>query len=641
MKIARNWLQDYFDDPLPPAEELAELLTFHAFEIEGVEQVGDAWVIDVDVLANRGSDCLCHRGIARELATILGRAFADPLAEPLPEGASCDARIEIEAPELVNRFSIAEVRGVSVGPSPEWLRARLEALGQRSINNVVDATNYVMLSLGQPLHAFDADKPSGETKTLCVRRARAGESITTLTQDTYELSEETLLITDGSDRTPVAIAGIKGGAHAEVDANTRHLILEAANFNYVSVRKTSQRLKLATDASVRFQNQPAPGLTRYALRDVVALITKIAGGTYAGEVDWYPEPKTAPEVTVTLADVNALLGTAFTEDVVEEVLTRFTWTFARTGAGWRVTVPWERSDLRSTPDLVEEIGRIAGYGAITSAALAPTGTTVALDPAFALAERVRQALVAHGFSEILTYPLRQEGGVTLVNALGSDKRAVRDSLLPALAESLERNAYYAPLLGLSDVQLFEIGTVARGLTKDGYADERLMLALGVRLTKKRKGVNADALVAQALAHLEAHLGVVLGTPIEEQVREGVVEIDLAELLAQVPAPSHYPTPLPQEGGYTPASAYPFVLRDVAVWVPEGTAPEDVAAIIARAGGALLVRCDLFDEFTKDGRTSFAFHLVFQAQDRTLFDEEVGERMAAIERAFVAHSFEVR
>ncbi len=637
MKVLHSWLQDYFDDPLPCAEELAELLTFHSFEIEGVEQVGDEWVIDVDVLANRGSDCLCHRGIACELATILEVPLKDPLALELPEAKPCTARIAIEANELVNRFSIAEVSGVSVGPSPEWLRTRLEALGQRSINSVVDATNFVMLALGQPLHAFDADKLSGDEKILCVRSAQPGESITTLTKDTYELTPETLLITDGNDTTPLAIAGIKGGAHAEVDAKTSNLILEAANFNYVSVRKTSQRLKLSTDASVRFQNQPSPELTRFALRDVVALILDIAGGTRAGEVDWYPTPLERLAVPVALAAINETLGTTLTESEVDAIFTQFAFTAKRTADGWSVTPPLERKDLTCSEDLIEEVGRIAGYRSLASLPLDEGRTEVAVHPLYALSERIRHLLVGAGFSEVMTYTLREKGAVELTNALASDKNFVRDSLTPGIEEALARNSYYAPLLGREDISVFEIGVVATGLTKDGFAQERTMLALGVSLTKKRKGVTADSVLAETLSLLSDELGVSL----DAKAAQGVVEIDLSELVSKLPTPESYPAAPPQTGSYTPYSSYPFVLRDVAVWVPEGTTAGEVESTIREHAGMLLMRCDLFDEFSKESRTSFAFHLVFQAPDRTLTDEEVGASMDALTTVFARHAWEVR
>ena len=274
MKVSYNWLQEYFEEKLPNPGDLGDILTFHAFEIEEIEKVGDDYMIDVDVLPNRSSDCMSHRGIAREISTILDKKMKhDPLeGETLEVDESDKFKVEVKDNELCSRYAIAIIDGVKVGPSPEWLKKYLETLGQRSINNIVEATNYVMLNTGQPLLAFDAEKlKGGEHKKITVRSAKEGEKITTLAGDEYELDKSTLLITDGNSGLPIGIAGVKGGKIAEVDENTKDVVIESAHFNAVSVRKTSQKLKLWTDASTRFQNNPSQHLVGYALADVVEL----------------------------------------------------------------------------------------------------------------------------------------------------------------------------------------------------------------------------------------------------------------------------------------------------------------------------------------------------------------------------------
>lgn len=648
MKVSYNWLQSYFDTPLPKPEELAELLTFHAFEIDGIEEKGSDTLIEVDVLANRGSDCLCHRGIAKEISVIKEVPLkTDPLSNPVaPVGDSTGLSIQVEADELVNRFSLTAVTGVTIGPSPDWLRERLETIGQKSINNIVDATNYVMFNLGQPLHAFDADKISGETKTISVRLARAGEKITTLTKDEYELTESNLLIVDGSDDRPLGIAGIKGGIEAEVTNDTTNIILEAANFNYISVRKTSQNLKLQTDASVRFQNQPARELTRYALCDVAALIMEIAGGEVTGEADWFPEPSQAQTVTATLADINQTLGTSLTIAEVTAILDRFGWQYEMDGDAVSVVVPWERKDIQTAPDVIEEIGRIAGYTTLTSQQL-PKLPTPQLQTRFFWTHTIKQALAELGFSEVMTYALRDHGVVELENALASDKNVLRENLREGLQEAIKRNTYYAPLLGLSEIKIFEIGVVWKGLNqKEGVvyspqpAKEVLTLGLAAAFTKKVKGVTVDDVLTEACQKLESVLGVTLGS----KPAEGVVEINLEKLFEKLPAPTGdkvAPTLTIATEKYQPFSLYPFVLRDIAVWVPESMTADDVSLLIKAQAGELLVRLDLFDEFTKDGRTSYAFHLVFQSMDKTLSDEEINQIMSTVESALVAQGGEVR
>jgi len=640
MKVSYNWLQTYFDASLPEPKKLAELLTFHAFEIEEVVVKSGDTMIDVDVLANRGSDCLCHRGIAREVATITNTSLKyDPLSEPVALKEFSEVAVHIEAKDVVNRFSLAYVTGVKIGPSPAWLKEYLEVIGQKSINNVVDATNYVMFNLGQPLHAFDADKVSGGTKTIGVRLARKGEKITTLTNDEYELSDSNLLIVDGGNDTPLGIAGIKGGKVAEVDADTTNIILEAANFNYVSVRKTSQHLKLQTDASVRFQNQPSRELTVFALRDVVALLLDIAGGVYQGGAEWYPNPQETKQVSVALTSINTTLGTQLATTEVEAIVKRFGWQYELTDDTLKVTPPFERKDLTIEEDVIEEIGRIAGYTKLASKQLEQESFVPTINKSFFYANKIRRLLTGIGFSEVMTYALQDHGVVELENALASDKDHLRDTLLKGVQSTLGRNSYQAPLLGLSKIQLFEIGTVWKGLCEDGRAKEVMMLGIGVIFPKKIKGDTPDEIVQEAIRVLESELNVTIGT----KVAEGMVEISLDKLIEKLPEPTEYEESFAVDTNvrYQPISPYPFVLRDIAVWVPETLSADDVLALIQTKGGELLVRSDLFDEFSKEGRSSYAFHLVFQSHEKTLSDTEVNEIMHIIEESLKEKGGEVR
>ena len=258
-KTSKKWLDTYFEKPLPDADVLADALTFHVAEVE--EVAGDR--IEVGVLPDRASYMLGHRGVAYELSAALDIPLKnDPLREAVPEQPSTE-RLSVTLVEGCARYIGALVTGVKVGPSPAWLKEALEAVGQRSINNVVDATNYVMLNLGQPLHAFDARKLVARdgAYAIAVRRADTDETITTLTGEEFLLPEGTLLIADGNDAgSALGIAGIKGGMKASVDEATVDLVIEAANFDGAAVRKAAQTLKLFTDASSRFQNKPSPAL---------------------------------------------------------------------------------------------------------------------------------------------------------------------------------------------------------------------------------------------------------------------------------------------------------------------------------------------------------------------------------------------
>ncbi len=295
MKVLRDWLKDYIGDGIPETIDIEKLFTFHAFEIEDVDVKEQHTIIDVKVLPDRSSDCLCHRGVAHELAALMGtKLVQDPLREANPLEPKTDKiKVTIENTENCRRFSGALITGVKIGPSPEWLKSRLEALGQRSINNVVDATNYVMLSLGQPLHAYDADKfPHDETGwQFGVRMAHEGEEVTTLSNETFTCTPKVQLIVDATSDAAVGIAGVKGGKYAEIDGESTNIILEGANFDPVVTRRSSQSLKLQTDASKRFENDLPPALTLYGISECVRLILKIAGGVCEGYVDEYPNKK--------------------------------------------------------------------------------------------------------------------------------------------------------------------------------------------------------------------------------------------------------------------------------------------------------------------------------------------------------------
>ena len=332
MKVSKLWLDKFFDAPLPEAAVLADALTFHAFEIDGIEKAGEDAVLDVKVTPNRGHDCLSHRGIAKEISAILKIPFAnDPLAvRPALAPVTTEMSVQIDS-NLCKRYITGYIKGVKVGPSPAWLKERREAVGQRSINNVVDATNFVMFNTGQPLHAFDAhnlwegltfptDGKVRPSQAIGVRLAKEGEVMEALDKKKYTLKDSMLIITAGD--APVGIAGVKGGMPAAIDESTKDIVIESANFDGASVRKTAQALKLRTDASTRFEQGLSPELAAYGMAGVVELIQKLAGGTLAGFVDVYPEPQKPLFANVTVEKVNKVLGTTLTGADIADAFAR-------------------------------------------------------------------------------------------------------------------------------------------------------------------------------------------------------------------------------------------------------------------------------------------------------------------------------
>lgn len=622
MKVSRDWLQTYFNAPLPDAEALRDALTFHSSEVEEMEAVGEDTVMDVKVLPDRAAYALSHRGIARELSAALGQPMdTDPLREaPLDTSAhpSDGITVSIDDPSRCFRFMAVRMGGVKVGPSPDWLKRRLEAVGQRSINNVVDATNYVMLSTGQPLHAFDAEKLMHDGAiSFRVRASSAGETMTALGGTEYQLPEGTLLVTDGVSGTPLGIAGIKGGTAAELTDSTTSIVLEAASFAPTGIRRTAQSLKLFTDASLRFQNGISPELVAYGMRDVVRLIEEIAGGTVTAALDTYPVPAPVrPPVSASISELTAILGLALSMQDITGALDRLALTYAMDGETVTVTPPFERSDLVTREDLAEEVGRIVGYDRVEPVLL-PVPATPVDQAAFRGYERIRDLLVSYGFSEVSTPSFDTEGEILLANPLQSDKPYLRATMRRNLAQALARAKELAPLaIGPeSSVKVFELGTV---FTKEG---EHMAVTLGIA---PLSGKYQPALLEQVQQALSDELG--LTDPVSGE--QGVVEYSLRNVdiatLGQEYAPEARTL-----GMFVPFSPYPFAIRDVAVWVPAEVEESQVSTLILEAVGDLAVRMDRFDRFEKDGRVSYAFRLILQSFERTLSDADIDPAMEKV------------
>lgn len=649
MLVNYNWLKEYVGDALPEPAEVGVLLTAHAFEIEEVEQVGDETVIDVDVLPNRSSDCLCHRGIAREVASILGTDLAhDPLQTPPSLTETDQIQVNIADTDACPRFTASLITGIEVKESPDWLKARLESLGQRSINNIVDATSYVMLAIGQPLHAYDADlfpQVDGAWQ-FGVRYATEGETVELLPEGDsteprqVECRGTELLIIDESSNTPIGLAGVKGGQFAGVHAGTKNVIIEAAHFEPTITRKTARRLGIVIDASKRFENEPSRELPPYAQAEIIKLIKEIAGGEYVGTIDQYHQYKPNPTVPVRVSRTNALLGLKLSTGQVSALI-------ARTGAAVTETDgntlscigPWERTDLNIEVDFIEEVGRLHGLSNIMSVT-PDTSITATVNKRQYYAERVRQALLVAGTSEVITSSFQKKDQVQLQNALASDKSYVRSQLTKNITGVLDANYVHADLIGMPVIQVFEIGTVfdAKGAVSAETVTEHTSLCVGVR-SKGTGYTGKDDKPLQAL--LDVVSGV-LNIPIDWKVEQGVAEVDFDTLIVDLPTPASYePFEKGEDVTFSPISPYPAVSRDIALWVQDGITATQIEEVLRDQAGSLCVRLDLFDEFTKDGRTSYAFRLVFLSMNKTLTDDEVNEVMERLNTAVAERGWEVR
>ncbi|MBU1557818.1 C40 family peptidase, partial [Patescibacteria group bacterium] len=774
MIFSHNWLQKYFENKIPTSDELMVLLNAHSFEVEGVEVKEKDTLIDIDVLPNRSHDCFSYEGIAKEISVLTGLKMKESHVEVVVENglkSSDYISLSVNDSNLIPRATKRIVKDVKVEASPDWLVAFLRSIGQKSINNIVDATNFIMWETGQPVHAFDFDKIAGNgVKEILIRNAENGEKINTLDGAEYELNENVLVISD--KEKALDIAGIKGGSVSGIDENTKTVVLSVCNFNQTNIRKTSRKLGLRTDASLRFENGITPEKVSLAMERLSKLVADLTGGKIAEDiVEVYPRKANPYKVGLSTEEANKKLGTKLSDEEVENILNRFGFefekikplervleiaetfvgvpyesgasvtydapnkfdcssftaylfsqvgiaiprisvdqyvfgkeiskedlkagdlVFANTGlviktgiyketieflpgtkvpegvdhvglylgdgklihtssktekavvedldkaemfkniVGYRrviedenleryvVTAPAERLDLRIKEDLIEEIGRLYGYKNIESV-LPEKVFEPKINKTFYYTNKIRNILTDLGFSEVYTYVFGDRGEVEVQKPLASHLSHLRTNLSGEIQKSLDLNTKNAPLLGLSEVKVFEIGKVFPAI--DG---EYTSFALGVK-AKKQKVIFAS--LGEAIQELNKELGVDLKVKENEQI----IEINFDELIEKLPQPESYKNVLENDDRkilFSKISPYPFMLRDISVFIPNENNGNDVLNIIKENAGELLVQTKLFDTYAPEGgdKTSYAFNLVFQSQEKTLTDEEINKIMEKI------------
>lgn len=634
-------------------------------------------VLDVEIGPNR-PDCLSHLGLARELAIHFGLPLAAPAAGAPAEAGPAAFPVAVEDPEGCPRYTGRLVAGVTVGPSPDWLKRRLEALGLRPINAAVDATNLLLMENGQPLHVFDADLLSG--RRLDVRRARAGESLAGLDGKKHALTPDDLVIADAAG--PVAVAGVVGGVPTGVTEKTKNVFIECARFHPGRVRRTAKRLAARTDSSVRFERGVDPAAQADAARRAAALIVELCGGTAGPLLDTAPAAPARPTVRASAARVNALLGTDHPAAAVDGLLRRVAAEARADGDGWLLTAPSWRHDLNCAPDYAEEVGRHLGFAAIPERA-APARLPVPTDlPVPSLQEELSDALVGLGFQEAMNYDFLSERelgllGVDparpdlarLLNPLSEDWAALR----PSLFGGLLRSAVLNQNRGASGGRLFEAGRV--------FAREGLGVREGTRLAAlwwgserrhwkraapaldvhEARGLAAALLRGRALAEepgagadglfhpkaavtLRAGKAAVgrLGELHPELLRRWdlrgpalALELDL-DLLAAAPGPALR---------HAPVSPFPSVGRDLSFIAPAEAPFGALATALANVNLALLARVELIDVYAganlPPGRQSLTVRLEFSKLDGTLTETDIEGALARLKAAAKTAGFEVR
>jgi phenylalanyl-tRNA synthetase beta chain len=615
-------------------------------------------ILDVEITPNRG-DLLSHFGLAREIAALVGSSRSDGGGQssgpspPLVRGG-----VKITARHECPFYSARRIEDIKVGPSPEWLRAKIEAVGIRSINNIVDISNFVMLELGQPTHAFDADKLKG---SINVRMARDGEKFLALDGKTYSITPETLVIAD--EERAVGIGGVMGGEETGVTTSTRNVLLESAYFLPASIRQTARSLNLPSDASYRFERGVDPEMVLPASRRASDLMRELAGARPAAEIASAGElPPNPPDVSLRYAKCDQLLGIRIAEETADEILKRFGLSKSKNKnrsknkktAAWKI--PSYRRDLQRDVDLVEEIVRAYGVQKIPGTNRSRFTPTSPADISYDLESALRDRLVGRGLVEVRTSKLipRQqmvfaEHPIELRNPLSEDHVALRPSLIGGLLGVLERNVR----AGAEHVAIFELGRVF--LPLNGKEERRLGILLWGflsgsshwRAAEKRrfdffdlKGA-IESIAGPKLSFLRTDRPeLALATEIRlrnssigiagQLVSANAAALDapgavlIAELNLDLILAAHAADRFFQE-----IERFPAVTRDIALLVPETVAHEDVVRLIGESKQPLLESAQLFDLFAGKegsgigaGRKSLAYRLTYRDKSRTLTNEEV-------------------
>ena len=503
MKVVYNWLKEFVEVKASP-EDLRARLSLVGIAVDSIDETVAGPVLDAEITANR-PDCLGHLGIAREVAAIY-RVPLKPLhpnLKEITEKAAGATRVKIEAPELCGRFTARVIRGVKVQPSTDWLRQRLEAIGEKSINNVVDVTNYVMFELGHPLHAFDFDKLAEHQ--LVVRRAQPGEKIKTLDGGEHKLTKDMCVIADA--QRAVSIGGIMGGANSEISLSTKDILIECAWFDPISIRRSAKALGLRTEASYRFERGADPEMTELASRRAAELIQQVAGGEIlAGAVDIYPHREPEKKIELSRKELLRVMGADIPDRDIEQILSALGFHPVRVdsnrGSDGSIAAVWEcravswRQDVTRSIDLIEEVARHYGYDKFPPR-LPPAKIAAHRLPHAEAQDRLCERIVALGYQEIVEIPivdtkrdeLFRSGGLEpalIGNPLAEDAAVMRSSGTVSMLRAIEWNLNH----GQRNLRLFEIGKTYE--LRNGEPVETPVLTLGITGSAREKTIYEGA-----------------------------------------------------------------------------------------------------------------------------------------------------
>ncbi len=625
-------------------ENLVEKLNLRAFET--VDLGGD--VLDITVLPNRFSDAASHWGLAQEIAALYGIQRVNPIGLSTPDRKEVGMfSVRVKDPKLCRRYLSTYVADIKIGPSPDWLKELLEACGIRSINNVVDVMNYVMLEIGQPMHAFDADKIEDG---LIIRKAKAGEKIETLDDIPVTLNAEMLVVAD--IKKPLAIAGIKGGKSSGVSLKTMRLLVTSANYDGTTIYNGARTINLKTDASVRFAHDLSPELAMVGMQRALQLLKEITHGTIYGTVEVYPKKASKKLLAANAKTISRLVGKQFSDAEIQNILESLG--FVREKKLWRV--PPFRTDINASEDIAEEVIRVSGYDALPAVRPAVALGVATEDELIVLKDKLRGFFKGAGVSEVYNYSFvaQDECGISpsgifgltapvaIANPISNQFSHLRDNLAPGLMKNLRDNGRF-----YDEVRMFEIGKIF-GKDSAGAIQEKTVLGVVIaakNATLEMKGI-VDALFGQLgltdyimpdlnleskilnakeALRIESDEHEVLGYmgSLHGIRHSAIAEIDIERLLKIVE----------EEREFKPLSKYPSVTRDLSVLVSRSVRVGEILALLQNVSPKLIQDVDLIDFFEDEklgeDRKSITFRIVFQSEEKTLTDGEVDKEMAIL------------
>ena len=665
MKISLDWLRDYVDTSLS-AEKIADILSNLGFPIESIETLGDDTMLDVEITSNRG-DCLGHIGLARELAGAIGKELKLPaikLAES-DEAVAGLVKVEIHEPALCNRYTARVIKNVKIGPSPAWLVKRLETIGQRSVNNIVDVTNYVMMETGQPSHAFDYDKIGGQK--IIVRKAANGERLISIDETKCDLNDSMLVIAD--ERIPVAMAGVMGGLESEVSDATTNVLLEAAHFEPVTIRTTARKLVLQSEASFRFERHVDTENIEWVSARIAQLIVETAAGTVAkGIVDAYPEKKERGTIAMRPSRMNALLGIEITKEKVLDIFSSLGFKPESKSDDLVVCTPpsW-RHDLYREADLIEEAARCYGYNNI------PVEPKINIEVAppnkrEKTAQKVRTLLAGCGFYESINVTFvdkkiaelfsdqSAEQHLSVSDVSQKNANILRQNLIGSLASVLRSN-YNA---GNKPCWLFELA--------DTFIPDENHEPGKLPNEHTKIGLMADADFRVVRGAIEGMIAAVCPegklefTPAKKKWAQAAADITLdgetlgyaglltAEMANQfdvekqdvVAAELNFETLLEKAGGISmvkPVPRFPAIIRDLSLIIDEPVKWSQITATVQSKAPAELEQIDFTGLYRgkpiPNGKKSVTVSLRFRDENGTLRHETVDDWQTDILNALTA------